>query len=267
MEIDQVKLKAHEYLTYNQDEKHSKVIQDLLDRLEIDKLRELLMERMSFGTAGLRGPLGPGLNQMNGLVVLQTTQGVIHVLEEEFKHLSDWKSRGVVIGYDHRYESKDFAHLIAGSFIGKGIKVFLYRNIVATPLVPFGIKSLNALCGVMITASHNPKEDNGYKLYWKNACQIIPPLDSKISNAILNNLKPWNWNPELITESVDPENVLQEYFDKVQNLKSFTNQNMNLKFCYTAMHGVGWPFAERVFKTFGLSGLVPVQEQVRDLLV
>ena len=265
MDSEKVLLQAQEYIQYNRDAKHSTAIKYLIDRLEIDKLRALLTDRIAFGTAGLRGALGPGLNQMNCLVVLQTTQGVISVLEEEFSHLSEWKNMGVVIGYDHRNESKDFAHLITGSFVGKGIKVYLFRNLVATPMVPFGIKSLKALCGIMITASHNPKEDNGYKLYWRNACQIIPPLDSRISKAILDNRKPWNWNPELFQESIDPEHVIQEYFDQVKNLKSFPDQTMNLRFCYTAMHGVGWPFAERVFHTFGLSGLVPVQEQVRTL--
>lgn len=254
--------KAHQYLEYNQDAKHSKVIQLLLDQKDFAKLDGLLSERLSFGTAGLRGALGPGLNQMNSLVVLQTTQGVIKVLEEEFRDASNWKSLGVVIGYDHRHESLDFAHLIAGVFIAKGIRVYMFRKLVATPLVPFAIKKLGAICGIMITASHNPKEDNGYKLYWKNACQIIPPIDQKISKAILSNLKPWSWMPELHKDSIDPHFIIDEYFETVKGLSSFENHDMNLRFCYTAMHGVGFPFAKHVFENLGLSGLIPVKEQV-----
>lgn len=262
MNREEITKKALEYLEYNKDVKHSKVIQGLLDQQDFNKLQELLEERLEFGTAGLRGPLGPGLNQMNSLVVLQTTQGVVEVLGSEFRDLVEWKNLGVVIGYDHRHESQDFAHLISGTFIGKGIKVFLFRNVVATPLVPFAIKRLNAVCGIMITASHNPKQDNGYKLYWRNGCQIIPPIDIKISKAILNNLKPWNWNPELYVSSMNPEYIIDEYFEKLKNLRSFQNQENNVSFCYTAMHGVGYPFAKKVFEVFGLSGFIPVKEQV-----
>jgi phosphoglucomutase len=110
----------------------------------------------------------------------------------------------------------------------------------------------------MITASHNPKNDNGYKLYWGNGCQIIPPIDKKIANAILDNLKPWNWNPELATQSIDPES----------SLKSFDLGASKVSFCYTAMHGVGYPFAKKAFEVFGLgSKLVPVLEQVKKKFI
>ena len=261
--------KAQLYVEYNKDKKHSLVISQYLQENNFQKLKDLLWERLSFGTAGLRGSSGPGLNQMNSLVVLQTTQGVISVLHDQYNgSMENWKDFGVVIGYDHRHESRDFAHLISGSFIGKGIKVYLFRNFIHTPMIPFSVTRLKALCGIMITASHNPKNDNGYKLYWQNGCQIIPPIDKKIANAILDNLKPWNWNPELATQSIDPEFLIQEYFSKISSLKSFDLGASKVSFCYTAMHGVGYPFAKKAFEVFGLgSKLVPVLEQVKKKFI
>ncbi|KAI9357205.1 hypothetical protein BD770DRAFT_322263 [Pilaira anomala] len=207
-----------------------------------------------------------GFSRMNDLTVLQASQGLAAYIEQ---HVDDAKTRGIVIGHDHRHHSDDFARLTAFAFLHRGFKVWYYKHLVHTPLVPYTIKKLNAAGGIMITASHNPKDDNGYKVYWENACQIIPPHDEGIANTILNNLQPWGWDKDLVSVSDlvhDPtdDGIIDAYFDEVKALckNPEENQSSTIKFAYTAMHGVGTPFAERAFKSFELPPFVPVKEQV-----
>ena len=170
-----------EYLALDQDPTTRSELQSLIDRNDQDQLWKLLSGRMSFGTAGLRAPIGVGYTRMNCLTVIQTTQGLYKYLERE---MPDFLTRGIVVGTDHRHRSNDFGKLIAGVFLAKGVPVYYYRSIVHTPLVPFAVTELRASCGIMVTASHNPKEDNGYKLYWDNGCQIISPHDKHIAQLI-----------------------------------------------------------------------------------
>ncbi|KAI9263681.1 hypothetical protein BY458DRAFT_534386 [Sporodiniella umbellata] len=207
-----------------------------------------------------------GFSRMNDLTVLQASQGLAVYIE---KNVKDAKSRGIVIGHDHRHHSDDFARLTAFAFIQRGFKVWYYKDLVHTPLVPYAIKKLNAAGGVMITASHNPKDDNGYKVYWENACQIIPPHDEGIAATILENLKPWGWDYKSIDSSdsvEDPKDqgIIDSYFEEVASLCKFrsNNETTNVKFVYTAMHGVGTPFAKRSFEVFGLPPFTPVEAQV-----
>jgi phosphomannomutase len=151
-------------------------------------------------------------------------------------------------------------------FLKLGYKVYYYPDLVHTPLVPFGVTYFGASCGIMITASHNPKQDNGYKLYWNNGCQIIPPHDSKIANLILQNLEPITWDYDLVKTSPlvqDPSSIIPEYFKKLSSYSSFKDSNpqQNVKFCYTAMHGVGLDYARRAFEAFHLKPFVPVPLQ------
>ncbi|KAI8983747.1 hypothetical protein BDB01DRAFT_843111 [Pilobolus umbonatus] len=207
-----------------------------------------------------------GFSRMNDLTVLQASQGLAVYIENT---VTDAKTRGVVIGHDHRHHSLDFARLTAYAFIQRGFKVWYYKDLVHTPLVPYTIKKLNAAGGVMITASHNPKDDNGYKVYWENACQIIPPHDEGIAATILENLDPWGWDYGLVSESdlvSDPtdEGIIDDYFEEVKALCAYRedNETTHLKFTYTAMHGVGTPFAKRAFEAFSLPEFIPVELQV-----
>ncbi|KAF9439306.1 Phosphoglucomutase-3 [Entomortierella beljakovae] len=256
---------AQEWLRLDQNPETRKEISSLLEANNTSELEARLRHRIEFGTAGLRAAMEAGFSRMNDLTVIQASQGLaLYVLE----HVKDAKERGVVIGHDHRHHSNDFARLTAGVFLSKGIKVYAYKNLVHTPMVPFGVKTLNASCGIMITASHNPKKDNGYKVYWENACQIIPPHDDGIAQKILENLEPWVWdyksfeNPALI----DPtEKLVPAYFSEVDELciSKEDNAASDTKFVYTAMHGVGYPFAKRVFENFGFKPLIPTKEQVQ----
>lgn len=203
-----------------------------------------------------------GFSYMNDLTVLQASQGLAKYV---LNTVENAQSRGIVIGYDHRYNSKKFAQLTALAFSQQNFKVYLYSRLVHTPLVPFGVDELNASCGVMITASHNPAQDNGYKVYWGNGCQIIPPHDSGIATEIEKNLVPWTSDLSLVqTESDVVDEMEDKYFSKIKmkigGLPAPVKSTV--KFVYTAMHGVGLaPF----MKTVNLLGLkdsvVVVEEQ------
>ncbi|KAI9845404.1 MAG: Phosphoglucomutase-3 [Sclerophora amabilis] len=200
-----------------------------------------------------------------------TSQGLAaYLLDKD----SSAAGKGVVIGHDARFNSEKFAKLAAGSFIAKGIKVWWYEDLVHTPLVPFGVNELGAVAGVMITASHNPAHDNGYKYdsrYWSNGCQIIPPHDSEIAKSILRNLQPILWDTavvesnSLLVENVS-DRVKEKYFSAVVKIATPppSGHRHQCQFMYTAMHGVGLPYMEETARRLGLQhDMEIVEDQAR----
>ena len=171
---------------------------------------------------------------MNCLTVIQTSQG----LAEYVKKHSKAKGPKVVIGYDGRRDSKLFAELAAAVFIAKGFSVIWFCDVVHTPLVPFAVRTRAADVGVMITASHNPKDDNGYKVYGPNACQINSPQDRAIAQAILENLEPITWDVSQVQNLEDHlAKVRKDYVDQIAKLIQVKSQVPPI--VYTPMHGVG----------------------------
>ena len=160
---------AEEWLRLDRDESTRTEILELLEQKDVKHLESLLASSLTFGTAGLRARMGAGLSRLNSLTIIQTSQGLARYLLEEGK--TSAATAGVVIGYDGRRNSRKFAELAAAAFIAKGIRVLWYEELVHTPMVPFAVKQYHAAAGIMITASHNPKYDNGYKVYGSNACQ------------------------------------------------------------------------------------------------
>ncbi|PPQ90139.1 hypothetical protein CVT25_012308 [Psilocybe cyanescens] len=256
---------VEEWLALDPNPETRKEIQTLWDSHDVDELEKRLRTRIEFGTAGLRGRMEAGWSRMNDLIILQTSQGLSdYVLE----HVKDARSRGLVVGYDHRHHSKHWAQLTTSIFVSKGIKVYLLQGFNHTPMVPFSVKRLNAACGVMITASHNPKQDNGYKVYWENAVQIIGPHDDGISKAIKLYSHQGGPADQLDISSseflVDLTKQLQtEYFAYLESL--MTNRELNSdagnKFVNTSMHGVGDFFVKEGFSIFGFPSYIPVKEQ------
>ncbi|GAA5831553.1 hypothetical protein JCM11251_000746 [Rhodosporidiobolus azoricus] len=243
----------------------------------IEDLSKRFSSRIAFGTAGLRGPMQAGPSAMNDLVIIQASQGLAKYAEET---TDGAKERGIVVGHDHRFHSEEFARLTAGVFRRRGWKVYELEGLVHTPLVPFSTKRLNAALGVMVTASHNPAKDNGYKVYWSNAVQIISPHDSGIAQCILDSLEVEEaaWTPEQFKptdeadgkfwDAVKGTQVLKEqYFDMCGGLAMHkeANASTSLLFTYTPMHGVGLPFALSALQSFGFPSssisVVPSQAQ------
>lgn len=203
---------------------------------------------------------------MNELTVLQASQGLASYVS---RTVTNALSRGVVIGHDHRHQSKRFAELTALAFKHLNFNVHLYAGLVHTPLVPFGVDELGASCGVMITASHNPAQDNGYKVYWGNGCQIIPPLDTEIAAEIEQNLTPWTWNTATVAADEQlTQQISKKYFEKVKKLlvdetvSESIKDGFQGKFVYTAMHGVGEAPFQQAAELLGLSkNIISTEEQ------
>lgn len=245
-------------------------------------------QRIGFGTAGLRSEMKPGPLGMNDLTVCQTAQGLAKYCVKKHSQQPS-KKLCAVVGYDHRshptlnISSLSFAILTAIIFAEAGIDCILLDGFVMTPLVPFAIQKLGAICGVMVTASHNPKTDNGYKVYDGDACQIRSPTDKAIASEILNNLEPWKDYRSIVEDrrtkhTNDPclglsdpkatQELLADYFSALRDSGLYTGQAPRLlpsgkapSFAYTAMHGIGHPFAKRVFETFGMEAFRAVPEQ------
>ncbi|KAH7889858.1 hypothetical protein F5I97DRAFT_1800865 [Phlebopus sp. FC_14] len=254
-------------------------IQTLWDRRDIDELEKRMRTRIEFGTAGLRGRMEAGWARMNDLIILQASQVSSTSLHDYLltvpqglcayllRHVVDAASRGVVVGHDHRHNSERWARLTAAVFVSNNVKVYLLRGFIHTPLVPFSLKRLNAAGGVMVTASHNPKDDNGYKVYWENAVQIIGPHDQGIAQAILDNLEPRIHGLSDVYSSllcVDcTDNMKESYFTFIESLAKSKSLNAPaaVKFVNTSMHGVSDAIAFESFRRAGLAPFIPVEEQ------
>ncbi|KAF3010581.1 Phosphoglucomutase-3 [Curvularia kusanoi] len=260
-----IKELAKEWLELDQDKATRDEIYQLLHHGNTTELELRLRTRIAFGTAGLRGPMQAGFACMNSLTVIQASQGLAAYL---LKTEEDVKRRGVVIGRDARHNSEKFAKLTAAAFVAKGIKVWWYETPSHTPLVPFGVRELGAVAGVMVTASHNPAKDNGYKVYWSNGCQIIPPHDTGIAQAILANLKPVTWDTSVIDEScLLVEGSLGLVQDKYHQAVLRASQpedtialSSDLRFVYTPMHGVGLPAMQRCAESLGIASQMTIVE-------
>ncbi|XP_076658220.1 phosphoglucomutase 2 isoform X2 [Halictus rubicundus] len=258
--------KIDEWLRWNKDPKAGHEVEELVQENNVQILSKLFLKRLEFGTAGLRGCMGPGYSQLNDLVIVQTGQGLSNYL---LNFVANSPVKGVIIGYDGRHCSKRFAELTATIFVAKSIKVYLFSKVVPTPFIPYGVLKYKCAAGIMVTASHNPKNDNGYKVYWENGAQIISPHDKKIQNYILGSLQPneSSWDVTKVYESPlyeDPWNdITQSYFHGLKQTVLYpeVNRNTILKFTYTPMHGVGYEYMSAAFDAANLKPFIVVEEQ------
>ncbi|KAH7927714.1 hypothetical protein BV22DRAFT_1103519 [Leucogyrophana mollusca] len=251
-----------DWLRLDKNESTRTEIEQLRDAGNTAELEKRMRVRIEFGTAGLRGKMEAGWSRMNDLIIIQASQGLCAYV---LAHVRDAANRGVVVGHDHRHNSEKWAHLTAAVFIASNVKVYLHRGLVHTPLVPFSVKKLNAACGVMITASHNPKQDNGYKVYWENAVQIIGPHDKGIASSIMDNLVPRTWDASQLHQSsicIDHTEAMKDaYFTALESLSFPSHRQSTVKFVNTSMHGVSHIFAARAFEQSGFDQFIPVTEQ------
>jgi phosphomannomutase len=234
-----------------------------------DPLKSDLADRfagsLEFGTAGLRGVLGAGPNRMNRAVVLCTTWGLAHELLATFP---DAKEKGVVIGYDGRRYSREFALDTALVLAAAGIHAHLFDDFAPTPLTAYAVTRLGAVAGVMVTASHNPPEYNGYKAYWRNGAQIIPPTDERIAARIAKAPAAKDV-PRLDADAARslgllttvPAAVTTSYLDAVKRLAVRDGGDRSLPIVYTPMHGVGDVLARKALANAGFTRVTSVPEQ------
>ena len=257
---------AMNWLARDPDPRTREELQHLIDKKMHAELEDRFTQRLEFGTAGLRGKVGCGPNRMNRLVIQETATGLGHYLIE---HVANAAIRGVVVGYDGRLDSKQFAIDTASVLTALGIKVYLTANVAATPIVAFGIEHFNAAAAVVVTASHNPPEYNGFKVYWENGAQIIPPHDAGIADEIdVASTKPI---PLISLSDAEKQGNLvwltEGYY---QTYRAAINQSPYVRndidsahttVTYTAMHGVGAQMAEDLLHDGGFHKVFSVAEQ------
>jgi phosphomannomutase len=231
-------------------------LQALLDNGENDELRDRFAGPLTFGTAGLRGPLRAGPNGMNRAVVRRAAAGLAHWLTEQGR-----AGQPVVVGYDARHGSLDFARDSAAIFAAAGFDARLLPEHLPTPVLAFAVQRMQAAAGVMVTASHNPPQDNGYKVYDADGAQIVPPADRDIEAAIraVGSAKAIPLDLDGVTLLGD--SVAEDYVAAVAGLVAPGPRDLTM--VYTAMHGVGADIVRRVLGAAGFDPLLAVPEQDR----
>ena len=261
--LQQVKQKAKSWLTDAYDEETKAQVQALLDNPDPTELIECFYKDLEFGTGGLRGIMGVGSNRMNVYTVGAATQGLSNYLKQEFADLDQIK---VVIGHDCSNNSRKFAEISADIFSANGIKVYLFESLRPTPEMSYAIRKLGCQSGIILTASHNPKEYNGYKAYWDDGAQMVAPHDkntiaevNKIRNAA--DIK-FNGNKALI--EIIGEDIDKQYIKDLTALslsKEIIGRHHDMKIVYTPIHGTGVKLIPATLKAFGFTNIIHVPEQ------
>lgn len=264
---NEIDTKVQKWLELDKNNVTRAQVVSLVEQKNISHLRSIMCSKMDFGTAGIRGAMEAGFGRMNDLTIIQITQGLC---KYALKSCPNVKENGVVIGFDGRHNSKRFAELTAGIFLHAGIRVHLFSIMCPTPYVAYSVSNLHCDWGIMITASHNPKQDNGYKVYGQNGAQIIAPHDKEIASCIDESFEPLptSWDTSIVQTSelcTDPfETVHKNYMEDLSKLchhKSL-NEATTHAFIYTPMHGVGSRYVQAAAKVFGVPNIYEVTEQV-----
>ena len=261
--IKQVTERAQEWLSDAYDAETRAEVRHMLEAEDKTELIESFYRDLEFGTGGLRGIMGAGSNRMNIYTVGAATQGLANYLKDAFK---DRKEISVVVGHDVRNNSRKFAEIVANVFSANGIKVYLFDNFRPTPELSFAIRELGCQSGVNITASHNPKEYNGYKAYWDDGAQIIAPHDINIINNV-NRIKSvrdikFEGNPELI--QIIGEEIDEKFLAAIEGLSldpEVIKRHADLKIVYTPIHGTGVKLIPESLRRYGFKNIIHVPEQ------
>lgn len=262
--IKQVTEKASKWLTPAYDAETQAEVKRMLESEDKTDLIECFYKDLEFGTGGLRGIMGVGSNRMNIYTVGAATQGLSNYLNANFKNL---EQISVVVGCDCRNNSDLFARNSADIFSANGIKVYLFEDMRPTPEVSFAIRHLGCQSGIILTASHNPKEYNGYKAYWDDGAQVLAPHDSGIIDEVNKiasaaDIK-FQRNPALI--QVVGEDIDQIYLDKVKSVSidpQVIARHKDMKIVYTPIHGTGMTLIPRALKMWGFESVHTVPEQM-----
>jgi phosphoglucomutase len=225
------------------------------------ELADAFYRNLEFGTGGLRGIMGVGTNRMNKYTVGMATQGYANYLKQVF---GDKVS--VAIAHDSRNNSRFFAETAANVFAANGIKVYLFENLRPTPELSFAIRYLKCQGGVVCTASHNPKEFNGYKAYWNDGSQLVPPHDKNVIKEVekIQGVEDVKWSGSESNISIIGKEIDEAYMEMVKGLSVYPdviNRQNTLKIVYTSIHGTGIVLVPEVLKRFGFTNVTIVEEQ------
>ena len=255
--------KAKEWLSSSFNEETRKEVQAMLDNSDKTELIDSFYKDLEFGTGGLRGIMGAGSNRMNIYTVGMATQGFANYLKKSF---ANKETISVVVGHDCRNNSRLFAETVAAIFSANGIKVYLFDDLRPTPEVSFAIRELRCQGGVNITASHNPKEYNGYKAYWDDGAQVLAPHDKGIIDEVekvkIEDVK-FGANNNLI--QIIGKEIDDLYLDKIKTLSidpAVIERHKDLKIVYTPLHGAGRTLIPESLKRWGFENVYTVKEQM-----
>ena len=261
--IAQCEVKAKQWLSPSFDEETRQSVQQMLDKADKTDLIEAFYKNLEFGTGGLRGIMGAGTNRMNVYTVGMATQGFANYLKKNF---ADRKEISVVVCHDCRNNSRKFAESVADVFSANGIKVYLFDDMRPTPECSFAIRHLGCQAGVNITASHNPKEYNGYKAYWEDGAQVLAPHDTGIIDEV-NKVKvedvKFGGNKDSI--QIIGAEIDKIYLDKIHTLSidsEVIKRQHDLKIVYTPLHGTGMMLIPQSLKLWGFDNVHCVKEQM-----
>ena len=251
--------RINEWLSGNYDEATKTAIREL-QKSDPAQLEDAFYQDLEFGTGGLRGLMGVGTNRMNKYTVGMATQGYANYLKESFTEVK------VAIAHDVRNNSRQFAEIAAHIFAANGIKAYLFESIRPTPELSFTIRKLNCQGGVVITASHNPKEYNGYKAYWNDGAQLVPPHDKNVIAEVekIKSLDDVKWNGNEDNVIIIGKDIDEAYLEMVKGLSvnpdACTRQH-DLKIVYTPIHGTGIMLVPKALAAYGFDNVHIVEEQ------
>lgn len=260
--LQEVKEKAQQWLSETYDEKTRAEVKRMLDNEDTAELIDSFYKNLEFGTGGLRGIMGVGTNRMNIYTVGAATQGLSNYLKKNFADLPEIK---VAIGHDCRNNSRSFAESSAKIFAANGIKAYLFEDLRPTPELSFAIRELGCQSGIIITASHNPKEYNGYKAYWDDGSQIVAPHDVNIVNEVAK-IKAEDIKfdgPDSLIEIMGEE-MDQKFLEKVKTVSispDVVERHKDIKIVYTPIHGTGVKLVPAALRKFGFTNIIHVPEQ------
>jgi phosphomannomutase len=270
---DELLAAAHAWLAQDPDPQTRQELRELLERAEggdaaaASDLVDRFSHRLAFGTAGLRGALGAGPNRMNRVLVAQAAAGLAAYLAERAGNHSGTSAPTVVVGYDGRRNSDVFARDSAEIFAGAGLSAVLLPRMLPTPVLAFAVRHLGAAAGVMVTASHNPPEDNGYKVYLggeDDGAQIVSPADAEIAAHIqaVADRGDIGTIPRSVGYANAPEEVVEAYIAATAAVAPAPASAEGLTWVYTAMHGVGWETLRSILTAAGYPQPTVVAEQI-----
>ena len=261
--IKQVTEKAEKWLSPAYDEETRIAVKALLDADDKTELIESFYKDLEFGTGGLRGIMGVGSNRMNIYTVGAATQGLANYLKVAF---ADLEEISVVVGHDVRNNSRKFAEIVADIFSANGIKVYLFDSCRPTPEMSFAIRHFGCQSGVIITASHNPKEYNGYKAYWNDGAQMIAPHDVNTIKYVneVTDVKDIKFAGDPSKIQIIGEDVDKIFLEKVKGLSLSPEaiaKHHDMKIVYTPIHGTGLKLIPQALRNLGFTDIIGVPEQ------
>ena len=257
----QILEKAKLWLNESYDEETRKEVQNLIDN-DPQELTESFYRDLEFGTGGLRGIMGVGTNRMNKYTVGMATQGLANYLKLSFPG----EQIKMVIGHDSRNNSRKFSEIAAQVLSANGIKVYLFEDLRPTPEISFAIRQLKCHSGIIITASHNPKEYNGYKAYWNDGAQLIPPHDKNVITEVqkITDVAKINFEGDQQLIEIIGENIDKLYIEEIKKLSlspEAIQKHKDIKIVFTPIHGTGATMVPRCLKEFGFTQISLVKEQ------